>query len=121
MNMTQTSDVLNYLKTHGQITSMDAIRLFGATRLSAIIMRLRRHHIIETEIVENPVLNKYGKKSRYGIYHYKGEKYNGTDYYWHYFEDGYRVCARGFSDLELAVEEKIHGKLVRRIKDESLS
>jgi hypothetical protein len=121
MDMTQTNEVLKHLKAHGKITSMEAITLFGATRLSDIIMRLRKHYIIETEMVESPVPNRYGKKSRYGIYHYKGERYNTTDYYWHYFEDGYRVCARGFSDLELAVEEKKHGKLVRRIKDESLS
>lgn len=35
-------------------------------------------------------------------------------YYWFTFEDGYRVCVRGFSKRELAVEESKHGKLVER-------
>lgn len=35
-------------------------------------------------------------------------------YYWFLFEDGYRVCARGFSSQELKVEEQKHGKLVER-------
>ena len=35
-------------------------------------------------------------------------------YYWFTFADGYRVCARGFSKLELSVEERKHGKLVKK-------
>ena len=31
------NEVLNYLKKNGSITSMEAIEMFGATRLSAII------------------------------------------------------------------------------------
>ena len=35
-------------------------------------------------------------------------------YYWFTFADGYRVCARGFSRHELSVEERNHGKLVKK-------
>ena len=37
-----------------------------------------------------------------------------ADFYWFTFEDGYRVCVRGFSKQELAVEEKKHGRVVRK-------
>ena len=35
-------------------------------------------------------------------------------YYWFTFADGYRCCVPGFSSQELAVEERKHGKLVRK-------
>ena len=41
MNTNKTSEVLKHLQTYGSITSIEAINLFGATRLSAIIYRLR--------------------------------------------------------------------------------
>lgn len=123
MEKTQTNDVLKHLKEHGEITSMEGIKRFGATRLSDIIMRLRKHYIIETEIVESPTPNKYGKKSRYGIYHYKGEKKqhsleqpigtNTNSWVWLYFEDGYRCPCRGMDEVELAAEERKHGKLIK--------
>lgn len=37
-------------------------------------------------------------------------------FYWFTFEDGYRCCVRGFSKLELSVEERKHGKLVKKEK-----
>lgn len=38
---TKTVKVIEHLKTHGQITSWEAIQMFRATRLSAIIFNLR--------------------------------------------------------------------------------
>jgi len=38
---TKTDKVLEHLKNHGQITSWEAIQMFKATRLSAIIFNLR--------------------------------------------------------------------------------
>ena len=35
-------------------------------------------------------------------------------YFWFTFADGYCVCARGFSRQELAVEERKHGKLIKK-------
>ena len=37
-----------------------------------------------------------------------------NEFKWFFFEDGYRVCTRGFSSLELKHEIKKHGKLLRK-------
>lgn len=36
-------------------------------------------------------------------------------FYWFVFADGHRECTRGFSKRELAIEERIHGKLIAKI------
>ena len=36
-------------------------------------------------------------------------------FYWFTFEDGYSVCAKGFSKTEMAHEVRKHGKLVRKV------
>lgn len=47
--MTKKQMVLKHLKTHGSITSWEAIELYRATRLSAIIYQLRNDgHNIES-------------------------------------------------------------------------
>lgn len=35
-------------------------------------------------------------------------------YYWFTFEDGYSVCARGFSKNEMAHHTAEHGKLINK-------
>lgn len=35
-------------------------------------------------------------------------------YYWFIFTDGYEVCARGFNKQELQVQERKHGKLIKK-------
>ena len=72
MNNTQTNAVLNHLQKNGTITSMEAIVLYGATRLSDIIMRLRTKYDIDMQMQESTTENRYGRKSRYGLYIYKG-------------------------------------------------
>lgn len=42
MKVTQQDRVLRYLKDNGSITSWEAIKEFGATRLSAIIYNLKK-------------------------------------------------------------------------------
>lgn len=37
-------------------------------------------------------------------------------FYWFIFEDGYRVCAMGFDEIELAHEELKHGKLIKKVR-----
>lgn len=44
MALSQTKLVLQHLNEHGSITSYEAIKLFGATRLSAIIYDLRHKY-----------------------------------------------------------------------------
>jgi hypothetical protein len=36
-------------------------------------------------------------------------------FYWFEFEDGYRCCVMGLSRQELKVEERKHGKLLRKV------
>lgn len=72
MKPTQTNDVLMHLKEHGTITTNEAIDLYRATRLSDIILRLRKHHIIETIIEEGKT--RHNRPSRYAVYCYWGER-----------------------------------------------
>ena len=67
---TQATDILNHLQKKGKITSVECIELYGCTRASAIIMNLRKDHIIETEMQKG--INRHGNPCRYGIYVYKG-------------------------------------------------
>ena len=51
--ITKHSQVKNHLITLKSITSMEAIELYGATRLSAIIYNLRdKGHTIETKSIK---------------------------------------------------------------------
>jgi len=63
---TQTSDVERWLlKGHG-LTSFQAIKKYGATRLSDIIFRLRKAYNIVS--VPKIVKNRYGTKTRIVTY-----------------------------------------------------
>lgn len=65
--MKQEQRVLEYLKTHSGITSLDAFREFGITRLSARIWNLRREgHEIVTQRIQ--VVNRYGEKITTALY-----------------------------------------------------
>jgi len=74
MDSTQIAFVLQHLKDNGSITSNEAIELYGATRLSAIIFILRhdRHYNIETVMLEGTT--RYGRKTKYGKYIYHGKE-----------------------------------------------
>ena len=65
----QTHAVIEHLKTKGNITSMDAIELYGATRLSAIIYNLRERGYNIITIKEDGV-NRFGHKMKYARYIY---------------------------------------------------
>lgn len=63
----QTEAILAHLKTHGNITARQSDRLYGASRLSAIIFVLRgRGYRIITEPV--PVKTRFGRKTNIGKY-----------------------------------------------------
>lgn len=69
MRKTQKSEILKYMETHKSgITSLQAIEMFGATRLSGIIhdMRKRDGLNIITEIKN--VKNRYGGVSSIAVY-----------------------------------------------------
>ena len=64
----QISDVIKHLRKYKSITSYEAIRKYGATRLSGIIFKLREKGFgIETETTQGK--NRYGNISNYAIYH----------------------------------------------------
>lgn len=74
---TQTGEVLKYLKKHRSITSTEAFELFGATRLSSIIHKLRkRGYLINTVMCAGK--NRYGTPLEYAKYTYI--KYDGVDH-----------------------------------------
>ena len=59
--MNKSKMVLDWLKTHAGITSMEAFENFGATRLSAIIFELKRKgYDIETVMVDGR--DRYGNR-----------------------------------------------------------
>lgn len=69
----QTEAVLAHLKKHGSITSMEAIRFYGVTRLSAVIYNLRRDgYTIVTEFIVVPT--RYSKDTSAARYILKSEK-----------------------------------------------
>lgn len=64
---TQIGAILDHMKVHGSITSMEAIDNFGATRLSDVILRLKKQgHCIETEMHTGK--NRYGGTCNYARY-----------------------------------------------------
>lgn len=63
----KTTKVLEHLKKYGHITSLEAISLYSATRLSAIIYNLRKKgYDIETKDID--FTDMFGTKSHYGKY-----------------------------------------------------
>lgn len=65
--------IIEYMKTHGGITSQDAFRDLGITRLSARIKELReRGYIITTLMIDGE--NRYGESVRYGRYVLRNDK-----------------------------------------------
>ena len=74
MDSTQVACVLAHLKEHGHITSNEAIELYGATRLSAIIFILRhdRHYNIETVMLDGET--RFGRHTKYGKYIFHGKE-----------------------------------------------
>ena len=65
---TQYDMILRYLRDHGSITQLDAIREFGCMRLAARISVLKeRGYRIES--VDEFSNNRYGDKIRYARYY----------------------------------------------------
>lgn len=66
--MNKSKMVLDWLKTHAGITSMEAFENFGATRLSAIIFNLKKSgYDIETVMVDGK--DRFGNRTRYARYY----------------------------------------------------
>ena len=63
----KTEKVLEHLKKNGCITSLEAIELYGATRVADIIYRLRKQGM-KIDTIDIPFTDRYGTKSVYGKY-----------------------------------------------------
>lgn len=68
---TQLQVVLEHLQKWGSITSLEAIELYGITRLAAIIFLLRKqgYQILS---VDCKGVNRLGQPTRYTEYRYEG-------------------------------------------------
>ena len=75
MKITHKTRVINYLKEFGSITSLEAIRDLGNTRLSATIFTLRKEgHLIGSKDIKVPT--RFKKQNGNTIYT------NVTNYIW---------------------------------------
>ena len=67
--------IIEYMKTHNGITSQDAFKHLGITRLSARIQELRQlGYNISTIMIDGK--NRYGEPVRFGLYKLMGDKNN---------------------------------------------
>lgn len=69
--MYKSRQVEKYLLKHGHISSWEAIQMFGATRLAAIIFNLRKVYNIETREVY--IKDRNGRNCRYADYYMIGK------------------------------------------------
>lgn len=66
--MNKTKAILLHLEEYGEITSWEAIKLFGATRLSAIIYNLRYNYNLNIKTEKVEFTDRYGTPSDYAKY-----------------------------------------------------
>jgi len=67
---TQREAIMWHLKTFGNITSWEAIKEYGATRLSDIIYKLKHEgYNIKTNLIQKQ--NRFGNKTTIAKYEYK--------------------------------------------------
>lgn len=70
MRKTHCDRVLDYLNEFGSITSLDAFRDLGVTRLSAVVFDLKKKGIpIETQFESSK--NRWGDTTNYARYSFK--------------------------------------------------
>lgn len=66
--MNKTKAVMLHLQENGSITSWEAIKEYGATRLSAIIYNLRYKYGMEIDTEKVEFTDRFGSKASYGKY-----------------------------------------------------
>lgn len=66
--MNKTKAVMMHLQEHGKINSWEAIKEYGATRLSAIIYNLRHHYKMNITNEREYFTDRYGTKAFYDNY-----------------------------------------------------
>ena len=75
--MTKTEKIRIHLEEVGHITSLEAIKEYGATRLSAIIFNLRHKYGMDIDNEWIDFTDRFGNKSRYVKYNYNKDKKRG--------------------------------------------
>lgn len=75
MRTTHKERVLKYMQDFGSITSLDAFRDLGNTRLSASIWLLRHEDGIEIESISESTKNRFGDTVSYFRYYIKGSEF----------------------------------------------
>lgn len=66
--MNKTKAILQHLQQFGSITSWEAIKEYGCTRLSAVIYRLRYNYNLNIQTEAIDFTDRYGNKASYGKY-----------------------------------------------------
>ena len=66
--MNKTKAILKHLEEYGSITSWEAIKEYGATRLSAIIYNLRNTYNLNIMTKEVNFVDRYGTSSSFAKY-----------------------------------------------------
>lgn len=66
--MNKTKAVMLHLQEKGSITSWEAIKEYGATRLSAIIYNLRYKYGMDIDTEQVIFTDRFGSKASYGKY-----------------------------------------------------
>lgn len=74
----QRLQILQHLQEHGSITSMEAIKLYGCTRLSGRIFDLRRAGY-DIAVVMTEGTTRSGSHCRFATYIYKGDNHERTE------------------------------------------
>lgn len=69
---THADRIEQYIKERGSITSWEAIKEFGITRLSAVIYILRNERDLEIETRFETMKNRYGDPVTFARYVYRG-------------------------------------------------
>lgn len=75
MRTTHKERVLDYIKDFGSITSLDAFRDLGNTRLSASIWLLRHEDGLNIKSINVSSKNRYGDKVTYARYYLAGSDF----------------------------------------------
>lgn len=65
--MTQATRVMDYMRQFGSITTLEAFRDLGITRLSGVIFDLRKKYVIVSRTERGR--NRYGEKTSYSRYY----------------------------------------------------
>lgn len=71
--MTQNEKIMRHLKAYGSITSLEAFRDYGCTRLSARIWDLRNKYGLDITDERKAVKNRFGETVHVNVYSLEGK------------------------------------------------